>query len=81
MADHQHSYAEWKKESGKQRADELQKFEADRQKDEQFILEMEKDVKEKRQVNASNQENPEEVADELQIVEESIEAERAVLTE
>ncbi len=81
MADHQHSYTEWKKELGKQRADELQKFEADRQKDEQIILEMERDVKEKLQANASNQENPEEVADELWRAEESIEAERAALTE
>ncbi len=81
MANHQHSYAERKKELGKQRADELQKFEVDWQKDEQFILETEKDVEEKRQANASNQENGEEVADELRIAEERIEAERATLTE
>ncbi len=30
LADHQHSYAKWRKESSKQRADELQKSEADR---------------------------------------------------
>ncbi len=72
LANHQHSYAEQKKQSSKQRADELQKFEADQQRDEQFILEMEKYVEEKHQVNALNQENLEEVADELHMVEESI---------
>ncbi len=69
LADRQHSYAERKKELGKQRADELQKFEVERQGDEQLTLDMEKDVEEKRQVNASNQENLEEVADELRTAE------------
>ncbi len=59
LANHQHSYTKQRKESSKQRADELQQSEADWEKDEQFILAMEKDVKEKCQANALNQENPE----------------------
>ncbi len=81
LAGRQHRYAEWRVESGKQRADELQQFEADWENDEGVILEMEKDVAERRQANASNQDNPEEVAAELQKLEERISAERAVLLE
>ncbi len=59
MADHQHDYMQCRKESGKQRADESQKSEAEWEKDEQLISDMEKEVKQKRQVNALNQVNPE----------------------
>ncbi len=80
MADHQHDYAQHRKELGKQRADELQKSEAEQEKDEQFILDMEKEVDQKHRANAQNQINLEEVAKELQIAEEGIQAERTSLT-
>ncbi len=40
---------------------------------------MEKDVAERQRVNASNQDNPQEVAVELQEMEEKIDAEKTVL--
>ncbi len=81
LADHQHRYAKWRVESGKQRADELQKFEADQENDEGVISEMEKDVAKRCQANTLNQENPKEVAAELQKMEERIDVERAALLE
>ncbi len=44
--------------------------EKDREEDEAVISEMEKEVAEKRRVNTSNKDNPDEVADELQKMEE-----------
>ncbi len=73
MADRQHSYAQHRKESGRQRADELQKSEVEWEKDEQFILDMEKEVEKKHQASMLNQVNPEEVANELQTAEKGIE--------
>ncbi len=72
----------WKGEANKWRAAEFQKSEADRENDEVVILEMEKDVAERCQVNALNQDNPEEVVEaELQQTEEKIDANRAALLE
>ncbi len=47
LVNHQHRYAKRRQELGKQRAAELQKSEADRENDEEVILEMEKDVAER----------------------------------
>ncbi len=79
LADRQHRYAEQRQAASKQRADDLQVSEQDRQRDERFISEMEKEVTEKRRVNTLNKDNPNEVAEELQKLEERIDEERAAL--
>ncbi len=80
MTDHQHDYALCRKELSKQRVDELQKFEVEWEKREKFILDAEAEVDQKRQANAQNQTNLEEVAAELQKAEEGIQVERDSLT-
>ncbi len=52
-----------------------------REREEESLLEMEREVGEKRRANASNQDDPEEVEAELRKIEESIDAEREKLTE
>ncbi len=79
LVNRQHRYAEWRQKAGKRRADELLKFEADQANEEAVILEMEEDVAKRRQVNTSNQDNPEEVADKLQQMQKKIDVERAAL--
>ncbi len=79
LADCQHCYAAKRVKASKRRAAELQESERDREKDEQVISEMEKEVTERRQVNASNQENLEEVKDELRQIEVQIDADREAL--
>ncbi len=59
----------------------MQESEKDREHDERVILEMEKDVAERRRVNASNQDNLKETEDELQQVEKQIETGRVKLFE
>ncbi len=51
-------------------------MEEKREKDEEALLVMEKEVRERRRANASNQNNPEEVEAELREIEEKIDAER-----
>ncbi len=60
---------------------ELEQSEEKREKDEEALLEMEKDVRERRRVNKSNQDNLEEVEAELRKIEEKIDAEREELLE
>ncbi len=58
---------------------ELQKSERERENNEEVILEMERDVAERRRANASNQDHPDEVEDELQQIEKQIDVNRAAL--
>ncbi len=76
LANRQHRYAVGRIEVGKRRALELQKVEKDREDDEEVILEMEKEVAERHQANASNQDNLEEIEAELRQIEEKIDASR-----
>ncbi len=75
LADHQHHYATKKLEASKPRAEELEQSEEKREKDEEVLLAMEKEVGERCRANALNQDNPKEVEDELRKIEEKIDAE------
>ncbi len=59
----------------------MQKAEKDRENDEEVILEVEKEVAERRRANASNQDNPEEIETELRQIEAKIDADREALLE
>ncbi len=81
LADRQHCYAAKRTEVSKRRAAELQESEKERENNERVILEMERDVAERRQTNASNENDPEEVEAELWQIEEQIEANKIALLE
>ncbi len=54
----------------------MQKSEKRQEREEEALLEMERDVGERRQANESNQDNPEEVEAELRQIEVKIDTER-----